>query len=153
MEIDNKYFLLFMEPESSNQPPIIDTYTKRITGALRASKHGLSGYSAENSTFHVCDWGYKGIHICSCGAVSSNHDYLLETKEDITVKLIPTKDSFFSQVIDEATEIKGIITNSLCIHYVACHRNEIDPKELERILFLKGEEAEPTQEELNQKNY
>ncbi len=149
MKLNRLEFLLFTEPVNSPHRPNIDIYTKKITGAIRRAEIGLLGNTPNNSTFYICKSGhYKGFHNCSCGAYSSNYDLLLRTKEDVTIKLFQDKNSFFSQDNDNATDIKAVITNSLCIHYVACHRDEIDPQELKRILLLEGEEIEPTPEEI-----
>lgn len=61
---------------------------------------------------------YRGFHSCSCGAVSDNRDHYIE----------------------------GWRTNSLCIHYVAYHRDEISSTELVKICAL-GHVA-PTEVEL-----
>lgn len=62
-----------------------------------------------------------GHQTCACGAQSTNVDYLLPN---------------------------GFITNSLCIHYLAWHRNEVPQVELDKIASLPNELAEPTPEQL-----
>lgn len=54
---------------------------------------------------------YMGHHTCVCGANSSGCDYLLSN---------------------------GLITNLLCVHYLACHRSEIPPSELEKVGNLES---------------
>lgn len=68
---------------------------------------------------------YYGFHVCSCGAHSDNRDHY------IMYKGIP------------------ILTNSLCIHYLAFHRAEVPAEEIERVraLVMYGE-ADPTREEI-----
>ncbi|NVB80830.1 MAG: hypothetical protein HOV81_20705 [Kofleriaceae bacterium] len=51
-----------MDPLES--PAVIDAYTLRMTGALRAARLGDS---------------WRGVHTCSCGARSTSWDYLVRT--------------------------------------------------------------------------
>ena len=68
------------------------------------------------------DYAYGGVHICNCGAVSSSHDHYLPN---------------------------GVLTNSLCVHYVAHHRVEVPQWELAKIEEFMVEEVEPTWQELH----
>jgi hypothetical protein len=65
--------------------------------------------------------GYRGWHTCACGAHSSNCDHTLPNGEK---------------------------TNSLCVHYLAYHRDEVSVGQLEKVAALNSGEAEPNQEEL-----
>jgi hypothetical protein len=57
--------LLFIHPvDPLESQAVIDAYTLRMTGALRAARHGDS---------------WRGVHTCSCGARSSSWDYLVRT--------------------------------------------------------------------------
>jgi len=49
---------------------------------------------------------YKGVHTCSCGETSTCHDHFLPG---------------------------GIITNSLAVHYLERHRDEVPPSELAKL--------------------
>ena len=53
---------------------------------------------------------YKGFHICVCGEHSTNHDYKLPC---------------------------GLIVNSLCIHYIQDHREEVPESELDKIRNIR----------------
>lgn len=64
----------------------------------------------------------KGFHVCACGVFSSNSDYSLPN---------------------------GDMTNSLCIHYLAFHRDEVPEAQLSRVAALNCGEAEPTIDELS----
>lgn len=64
---------------------------------------------------------WRGFHICRCGARSTNTDYVLPG---------------------------GAATNSLCVHYLAFHRDEVPPGELAKVAALTSGEAEPNTEEL-----
>lgn len=140
--------LLFIEPE--NEPsklPIIDDITKKIAKALR---RGIPGAQTEkwtedgnvrwkqsepphmiiempwNETYNfTTHTGWMGVHQCSCGVYSHACNYLLPS---------------------------GEVVNSLCIHYVAFHRDEIPQEQLDRISNMplySSETIEPTDEELN----
>ena len=60
-----------------------------------------------------------GEQVCACGARSTNVDYLLPS---------------------------GFITNYLCVHYLAWHRNEIPRSELDKVASLPHTFSEPTSE-------
>jgi hypothetical protein len=64
---------------------------------------------------------YRGWHRCNCGANSSNKNY----------------------------HLGNYVTNSLCIHYLAYHRDEIPQLELDKVKALTYGEAEPTEQELH----
>lgn len=76
------------------------------------------------SAFHLGESNgnkWRGIHACPCGAHSDNTDYILPS---------------------------GHQTNSLAIHYVALHRAEIPPEQLELIGGFDLEPTEPSEIEL-----
>jgi hypothetical protein len=62
-----------------------------------------------------------GHQTCACGAQSTPVDYVLNS---------------------------GFITNSLCIHYLAWHRNEVPKSELDKVGSLPNEQATPSPEQL-----
>ncbi len=63
----------------------------------------------------------RGIHNCVCGIMSAPCDYILPD---------------------------GARTNSLCVHYLAYHHDEVPKKEMEKVLNLQYGEIEPTAEEM-----
>lgn len=63
----------------------------------------------------------RGWHTCYCRATSDNCEHLLPN---------------------------GLITNSLSVHYLAHHRNEISREELGKVAQLEYGEAWPTDQEL-----
>jgi hypothetical protein len=65
-------------------------------------------------------YAMRGFHQCCCGAISDNRDHWVE----------------------------GRITNSLCVHYLAYHRGEISPEELEKVAALSYGEAVPTDRDM-----
>lgn len=65
--------------------------------------------------------GYRGWHECACGARSSNCDYTLPNGEK---------------------------TNSLSVHYLTYHREDVPEEQLAKVLQLECGEAEPTNEEM-----
>lgn len=54
--------------------------------------------------------GYRGFHTCSCGVHSSNCNYTLPN---------------------------GETTNSLCVHYLAFHREDVPQEQLDRVAALE----------------
>lgn len=62
--------------------------------------------------FNKCKTGnaYKGCHKCKCGKYSDNYDYYTP---------------------------KGLLTNSLLVHYVQHHRDEIPRSEIAKLLLEK----------------
>ena len=65
--------------------------------------------------------GYRGFHGCVCGAVSDNKDHWVGN---------------------------GLLTNSLCVHYLAFHRDDIPREELDKVRVLAYGEEEPNDKEL-----
>ena len=64
---------------------------------------------------------FMGYHTCACGSHSKAHNFILPD---------------------------GLITNSLCVHYLAWHRNEVPREELEKIAKLTSGKADPDASEL-----
>ena len=62
-----------------------------------------------------------GAHQCKCGATSSRRDYHLSN---------------------------GEMTNSLCVHYIAYHRQEVPKEQMEKVILLTDGEEEPTDAEM-----
>lgn len=62
---------------------------------------------------------YRGFHVCKCGAHSDNRD----------------------------RTYNGIETNSLIVHYVAMHRDEVPQAELDKLLQVPGK-LYPTPKEI-----
>jgi len=53
---------------------------------------------------------WRGFHMCACGKNSTNHNYKLEN---------------------------GMIVNSLCVHYMRFHRDEVPQSEIDKVISLK----------------
>lgn len=70
------------------------------------------------------DRAYRGFHICHCNAWSDNRDHYV--------------------MVDG----RELLTNSLCIHYLAFHRLDISAEELEKVRTLQYGEEVPTEDEL-----
>lgn len=66
---------------------------------------------------------YRGWHTCACGACSDNKDHYIGDGD-------------------------GLLTNSLCVHYLAFHRDDISQEELDKVCALTLGEEEPGEEEL-----
>jgi len=126
MILTHPRFLLFIEPAgSASNEPVIDEATRLMAAALNVADVG-GGLSIliHGGKFRY-GMGYRGTHSCNCGARSTAHDMLLPD---------------------------GTVTNSLAVHYLACHRTEVPLEMLERVLGLQGE-AEPTAEQLQVKTW
>lgn len=67
-----------------------------------------------------------GFHVCTCGAKSDNTEHILENQQ--------------------------FQVNSLCVHYLAWHRDSISQLELGKLTQLPNEEVEPTMTELGVTN-
>ena len=63
----------------------------------------------------------NGHHECICGVHSHNADYLLTN---------------------------GVLTNSLCIHYLTVHRDEVPVDVLQKVAALNCGEADPNEIEI-----
>jgi hypothetical protein len=97
--------LLFIEPKRwATHDAIVDTITRKMCGAFRAARQS--------------EHAYGGIHVCFCGACSSNCNYYLPS---------------------------GEMTNSLCVHYVAHHREEVPLEALAAIDRFRCREADPNE--------
>ncbi len=109
----DKNGLLFIEPHGpASATPVVDGYTQRMTAALvQAVKGTGTGRQFRPGS------GYRGWHNCSCGAMSSNCNYLLSN---------------------------GMVTNSLCVHYLASHRAAVPAAELRKVAALPAQALPPT---------
>lgn len=65
-----------------------------------------------------CKDRYRGFHVCNCGASSKNYDMMLSNGEQ---------------------------TNSLCIHYLAYHRDEVSEEQISKVMKLNDGEVVPTE--------
>lgn len=65
---------------------------------------------------------WRGTHCCNCGARSDSKDHWVGDPE--------------------------LLTNSLCVHYLAFHREEVPAEELEKVRALACGESQPVEEEL-----
>ena len=96
--------VLYLVPSAAPTSPVLSSLVSKMVWALQNAKTGACHKRqgdvlfAEDIEFNE-GGGWRGIHQCSCGAESTNLDYLLPGGE--------------------------IITNSLAAHYLACHNHEI----------------------------
>lgn len=119
----NDNLLLYIEPKNPpSKKPVIDIITCTMVDAFRRAKSGVANYMNDEGPYEFMEGvGYKGTHTCSCNVRSSNRDYLLP---------------------------HGEMTNSLAVHYLAYHRDEISEEQLERVDTLSDDASLPTDEEL-----
>ena len=105
-EFKPKGFLLYLNPEKEvAEKPVLDELTGKMTAALNASE--------PNGIF------WRGCHECTCGACSSNTDYILPS---------------------------GYQTNSLAAHYLALHREEVPEDQIKIIGAFEIEPVDPIDE-------
>jgi len=110
--------LLYIEPQ---QPPLADPIIDELTWKMAAAlNHCVATGGYQYGQFSKGD-RFRGWHTCSCGACSSNVDYLLPG---------------------------GEVTNSLAVHYLAYHRHEIPPNQLERVRQMPCGQESPSDEQL-----
>ena len=115
----DKNLLLYIEPRfPATKEPVIDSLTRKMTGSFRNAV--AKGIVDSGGKFRP-GGGYRGWHECICKARSSNVEYLLPG---------------------------GEITNSLCIHYLSHHRDEVPREQLERVAQLPAGEVAPETDEL-----
>lgn len=94
----------------------------RYTKKMTAAYHQtLTGFLGNGEIMDVVT---RGFQRCSCGATSDSVNHVLP---------------------DKSAE-----TNSLCIHYLAHHRDEVPEAELEKVAALTYGEEEPAIGELSQ---
>ena len=72
--------------------------------------------------------GWRGQHQCGCGATSDNTEHWIRVTSDGVHALV--------------------VTNSLCLHYLAYHRAEVPLAQLALVARIVGEPADPTPDEL-----
>ena len=111
---DESPYLLYIEPiiEQKSSIPVDDELTHVMEKAFGLSKSGTADYSNLNDkgdTFCENN-GWRGKHINCDEKMSSNNDYMLEN---------------------------GMITNSLCVHYVRWFREAISDNDMKKIKELK----------------
>lgn len=114
--------LLFIHPTGkASAVPVIDDLTRKMVGAMRAARLGPHRY--------------RGVHQCTgngCSAISDNVDHYVNITD-----LFGTQSSSFE-----------VLTNSLAVHYLAYHRDEVPAADLLRVAALIAREKEPTYGEL-----
>ena len=119
MIISDPNTLLYIEPTSDkSETPTIDGYTRKMAAALQSRIS--TGVLQQDGTYDK-DSSTLGFQRCSCRVTSDVVDYELSD---------------------------GVITNSLCVHYLAWHRQEVPQTELDKVLSLSCGEAEPSQDVL-----
>ena len=110
--------LLYIEPQ---QPPLAEPVIDDLTWKMAAAlNHPVATGVYQGGQFRKGD-AYRGWHTCSCGACSSNVDYWLPG---------------------------GEVTHSLAVHYLAYHRHEIPPQQLDRVRQLPSGQEPPSDEQL-----
>lgn len=105
--------LLYVYAERPATRPLNDDLTRGMQALLDKSKDETGVYFKKTSEFKQCMLT-KGWHECICGATSTNVDYLVAS---------------------------DVATNSLCVHYLQCHRDEVSAEDLALVRKLLGQES------------
>ena len=108
--------LLYVEPIGTENEPVIDELTKRMTAAFRLGVSDNANWRGKHDCTGKPCWHDNANYV-----ESTNCDYILPN---------------------------GMQTNSLCIHYLAFHRNEISESELAKVRSLPYGEADPTEQDI-----
>jgi hypothetical protein len=118
---ETKVGLLFIEPQlAASEMPLIDSITKKMVAAFR--KRSTETGLLYKGKF-IKDLCTMGCHTCSCRKASSDScDFILPN---------------------------GVVINSLAIHYIAHHRQEVPLDAIELISSFDFGEEEPDNIELN----
>jgi len=111
MIIKDDIALLYIEPQNDrSNEPIIDHLTIKMFNLLITSwenpvnRGTLMGNNKARQ--FVSGIGTMGHHNCRCGAASECYDYLLNGT---------------------------LVTNTLCVHYLAYHRDEVPQSEINKL--------------------
>ena len=114
MQRDDPPYLLYIEPIGPASPTPV---IDDLTMKMTAAlQHGAPGIMW-GARKEFVEGSYHGFHEWSCGAMSEAHDYKITG---------------------------GFVTNSLCVHYLAHHRDEVPPSELEKVATLDCGTAMPS---------
>jgi len=109
---DNSKFVLYIEPRLDEKlaEPVDDDLTVKLQAAFERAIAGSANYSEVGAPaqFHPGS-GWMGWHTTDSGVESTCRDYLLPN---------------------------GLITNSLCVHYVRWYRNSIPACDMEKLRTL-----------------
>ena len=111
--IDSKVILYFEPKNNKSTEPIIDELTIKMFNALNNAFKNTAetaGIIGRNNKFQK-GISTMGTHECVCGVHSHACDYLLEG---------------------------GYMTNSLCVHYLAYHRDEVTQDDINKINDLNA---------------
>ncbi len=108
----NPLGLLYIEPTRQKaSEPLEDVYTYIMSQAMNEAKAaGRTGGLLADGTFRP-GISFRGFHVCKCGEMSEPRDYQLAN---------------------------GEVTNSLAVHYLMWHRDEVPHSERERVLTLEA---------------
>ncbi len=124
VNLDDRH-LLFIEPtEVASKAPVFDEYTERMQRALDKAIKGKT---------------YRGVHTCRCSRKSTNYDLFVSCESGIVLFKELDNHTGWRRVFDDSTrpnKKQNFKTNSLAVHYLAYHRNEVPETELAKVLRL-----------------
>ncbi len=106
--------LLYVNASKPATDPLDDELTRGMQVLLDEAKQNTGFYHKASSTFRE-GVATKGWHTCICRATSTNVDYLISP---------------------------NVATNSLCVHYLQCHRDEVSAEDMAVLRDLLGRKGE-----------
>lgn len=104
--IDKKVILYFEPKNNKSSVPVIDDLTIKMFNAFKA--YNATGI-VNNKYQFIQGISTMGTHECICGERSHAKDYLIEN---------------------------DYIVNSLCVHYLALHRDEVSQEDIDKVNSL-----------------
>lgn len=114
MKLDKPRTLLYIHPENDAEETSnlqIDAVFFKLYQAMYCKNVEYGGLTRDSK--FILNMGFKGIHTCTggkCEARSSNRDVAIRANDD-----------------------DYLYTNTLALHYLACHRAEVPESELKKI--------------------
>jgi len=122
MLIDKPNSLLYIHPwNRASRKPILDAYFLKVYYAIHYRKIGMGSVWGDEYDLRK---GTKGVHDCTgkkCKCQSSNQELILERKYKRKRWPWAKKPPSF------------VYTNTLALHYLAYHRDEVPQSELNKI--------------------
>lgn len=103
--------LLYVDASHPATDPHDDDLTRGMQALLDEAKQNTGTFEKRLCIFYK-GRATMGGHKCCCGAASTNVDYLVAP---------------------------GVVTNSLCVHYLQCHRDEIRSSDMDLVRELIAE--------------
>lgn len=132
MKTEAKHCMFYMEPKGRRaHHPIKDRYTICM---LRAFLQYVSSRGTIMSSIRFEKGLYTmGYHYCGCGGTIYMKS-VFEPEKPPVLRRNPNGPRSTGSDYQFPNEM---VTNALCVHYLACHRPEVSKKDLQKVMNLK----------------